>query len=226
MQIISGDGFLPTAILQKVVAKLVRTMSDEVWGYARVSDDSQSLNLQLDALKRAGIERRMIFTDQLSGARSDRPGLDALLHEITPGQTLCVWRLDRLGRSVSHLVGLLEDFGHRGIMFKSLTEAIDTRTPSGRMIFGVLAALASYERELTVERVRAGMRAAAARNIHLGRPRSLSWPQRALARQLRSEGQSLKQIAAIFEVHPATISRCITHQQCANEPIGPSLKVT
>ena len=186
-------------------------MVARMWGYARVSDDSQSLNLQLDALQAAGVDSKMIFTDQVSGARSDRPGLSALLENVGSGDCLAVWRLDRLGRSVAHLVQMLEDFGMRGIMFKSLTEAIDTSSPGGRMIFNVLAALACYERELIVERVRAGMRAAAARNVHLGRPRSLSLPQRLHARELRSEGQSLKRIAALFKVHPATISRCVRH---------------
>jgi DNA invertase Pin-like site-specific DNA recombinase len=106
-------------------------------------------------------------------------------------------------------VQLLEELGARAIMFRSLTEGIDTSSASGRMIFNILAALASYERELIIERVRAGMRAAAARRVHLGRPRSLSHPQREHAVRLREEGQSLKQIAAIFRVHPATISRCV-----------------
>ena len=186
-------------------------MVGRMWGYARVSDDAQSLDLQLDALQRAGVDPKMIFTDQVSGVRSDRPGLTALLGNMVEGDCLAVWRLDRLGRSVAHLVHMLEDFGTRGIMFKSLTEAIDTSSPAGRMIFNVLAALASYERELVVERVRAGMRAAASRNVHLGRPSSLSLPQRLHARELRSRGQSLKEIAALFEVHPATISRCVRH---------------
>lgn len=178
-------------------------------GYARVSDDGQSLNLQLDALRAAGVASELMFTDVTSGSRSDRPGLRRLLYSLQSGDCLAVWRLDRLGRSVSHLVHLLEDFGRRGVMFKSLTEAIDTSTPSGRMIFNVLAALAGYERELIVERVRAGMRSAVARNIHVGRPRALSFPQRLHARQLRDEGKSLKQIAALFRVHPATVSRCV-----------------
>ena len=178
-------------------------------GYARVSDNAQSLNLQLDALRAAGVTSDLIFTDVTSGSRPDRPGLRQLLESLQPLDCLVVWRLDRLGRSVSHLVRLLEEFGHRGVMFRSLTEAIDTSTPSGRMIFNVLAALACYERELIVERVRAGMRSAAARNIHVGRPRALSFPQRLHARQLRDEGQSLKQIAALFRVHPSTVSRCV-----------------
>jgi DNA invertase Pin-like site-specific DNA recombinase len=180
-----------------------------MWGYARVSDEAQSLNLQLDALRSAGVDAEMIFSDRVTGARADRPGLAALLDKMSPGDCLAVWRLDRLGRSVIHLAQLLEQFGNRGIAFKSLTEAIDTSCPSGRMIFSIMASLACYERELIVDRVKAGMRAAAARNVHLGRPRSLSYHQRQHARRLRQEGQSLKQIAALFEVHPATISRCV-----------------
>ena len=187
-------------------------------GYARVSDDAQSLNLQLDALRAAGVTSDLLFTDTTSGSRRDRPGLRQLIESLQPSDCLVVWRLDRLGRSVSHLVRLLEDFGDRGVMFRSLTEAIDTSTPSGRMIFNVLAALASYERELIVERVRAGMRSAATRNIHVGRPRALSFPQRLHARQLRDEGQSLKQIAALFRVHPSTVSRCVH----GSDALGPA----
>jgi DNA invertase Pin-like site-specific DNA recombinase len=209
LQIILDDEFLLSVILQKAIAEWIVTMTGKIWGYARVSDDAQSLHLQLDALAGAGVDAKMIFTDQVSGARPGRPGLDALLEKVSAGDCVAVWRLDRLGRSVSHLVRLLEDFGSRGVMFRSLTEAIDTSSASGRMIFNILAAFAGYERELIIERVRAGMRAAAARRVHLGRPRSLSHLQREHARRLREEGQSLKQIAALFQVHPATISRTV-----------------
>ena len=209
LQIIFRDGFQPRDILQKAIAKTDISMKGATWGYARVSDDAQSLDLQLDALRAAGVEPKMIFTDQVSGARLGRPGLDALLEAATAGDNIVVWRLDRLGRSVTHLVQLLEGFRSRGVALRSLTEAIDTSSAAGRMIFNVLAALASYERELIIERVRAGMRAAAARRVHQGRPRSLSFPQRQHAFELRNQGKSLKQIAAVFGVHPATISRSV-----------------
>ena len=180
------------------------------WGYARISDDAQSLNLQFDALRAAGIEDKMVFADQASGTRTDREGLARLLAQSERGDTITVWRLDRLGRSVAHLSGLLEELQQREIGFRSLTEAIDTKTPSGRMIFAIMASLAAYERELIVERVRAGMRAAALRGAHLGRPRSLTRPQRMHAAKMRADGFSYKQIAAVFRVHPSTIYRSIT----------------
>lgn len=180
------------------------------WGYARVSDRSQSLDLQLDALRAAGLNEKMIFVDNASGARSERAGLTTLLANLQAGDRVVCWRLDRLGRSVLHLCTLLERFEREGIALRSLTEGLDTTTPSGRMLFGILAALAHYERELIIERVRAGMKSAAARNVHLGRPPRLSFPQRQHACNLRAQGQSLKQIAALFRVHPSTIHRCVT----------------
>lgn len=184
-------------------------MTGRTWGYARVSDDAQSLNLQLDALRSAGISDEMIFTDFASGARTDRHGLNQLMKVVAPGDHVAVWRLDRLGRSVSHLASLLESLNERNVTFTSLTEAIDTQTPSGRMLYSIMASLAAYERELVVERVRAGMAAAARRGTHLGRPRSLSLPQREHASQMRAAGRSYKEIACIFRVYPSTVYRAV-----------------
>lgn len=184
-------------------------MSGRIWGYARISDEAQLLDLQLDALRATGIDDKMIFTDQASGAKANREGLSKLLELADRGDTITCWRLDRLGRSLSHLASLLDHFQQRGIALRSLNESIDTTTASGRMIFAIMASLSSYERELIVERVRAGMRAAARRGGHLGRPRSMSRPQREHAAQLRAQGQSLGEIAALFRVHPTTIQRNI-----------------
>jgi DNA invertase Pin-like site-specific DNA recombinase len=188
-------------------------MSGRTWGYARVSDDAQSLNLQLDALRSVGIPDEMIFTDYASGAKANRDGLNRLLEMILPQDHVVVWRLDRLGRSVAHLASLLEMLNERKVTFRSLTEAIDTQTPSGRMLYSIMASLSAYERELVVERVRAGMSAAARRGIHLGRPRSLSLPQRQHASSMRAAGHSYKEIAALFRVHPSTIYRAILTAQ-------------
>lgn len=184
-------------------------MAGRIWGYARVSDDAQSLNLQLDALRSVGIPDDMILTDYASGAKSSREGLNRLLEMILPHDHLVVWRLDRLGRSVAHLASLLEMLSARCVTFTSLTESIDTKTPSGRMLYSIMASLSAYERELVVERVRAGMTAAARRGVHLGRPRSLSLPQRQHASSMRAAGHSYKEIAALFRVHPSTIYRAI-----------------
>lgn len=138
-------------------------------GYVRVSDADQSEALQVDALKQAGCVK--LYRDHgLSGARRNRPGLQAMLDDLVEGDTLTVWKLDRLGRSTIHLLSILEDLQTRGIHFHALTQGIDTSTAVGRMIFGQLAVFAEYERSLISERTKAGMKAAKARGVNVGRP--------------------------------------------------------
>ncbi len=142
-------------------------------GYARVSTEEQNLDLQLAALSAAGCMQ--IFTDHgISGTAQERPGLLALLNFAQPGDTLVVWRLDRLGRFLGHLIQLMTDLQHHGVEFQSLNEAIDTRTPTGRFMFHMIAALAEFERALIAERTRAGMSAARQRGRQIGRPRALT----------------------------------------------------
>ena len=124
-------------------------------GYARVSTQDQNLELQIDALTKAGCHR--LFDDKMSGSRAERPGLAKALDMLREGDTLVVWKLDRLGRSVKNLVDLVGQLHKQGVQFKSLTDAIDTGTPSGRFFFHVMASLAEMERELIVERTRAGL---------------------------------------------------------------------
>ncbi len=132
-------------------------------GYARVSTDDQDLSLQFDALTQNGVTKDNIFTDKLSGAKCDRPGLIRCMEQLTPGDVLVVWRLDRLGRSMRHLVEMVEDLRERGIGFRSLNEgAIDTTTASGELIFNIFSALAQFERRLIQERTKAGLAAARA----------------------------------------------------------------
>lgn len=146
-----------------------RTPAGRKIGYVRVSDADQSEDLQIDALKDAGCVR--LYTDHgLSGAQRHRPGLQAMLDELIAGDTLTVWKLDRLGRSTVHLMTILEDLQERGIHFHAITQGIDTSTAVGRMIFGQLAVFAEYERSLISERTKAGMAAARARGVHIGRP--------------------------------------------------------
>jgi DNA invertase Pin-like site-specific DNA recombinase len=140
-------------------------------GYARVSTGDQDHALQLDALRAAGCER--VFVETGSGTRTDRAELAKLLEQARPDDQIVVWRLDRLGRSLRHLIDLSEQLQQRGIALRSLTEAIDTSTPAGRFLFSILGALASMEREIIVERTRAGLLAAAARGRRGGRPRSM-----------------------------------------------------
>ena len=144
-------------------------------GYARVSksDGSQVHDLQRDALAAAGVEPGHIYEDSASGRRDSRPGLDACVKALRPGDTLVVWKLDRLGRDLRHLVTLVDDLTKRGVGLKVLAgegASIDTGTANGRLIFGIFAALAEFERELIAERTRAGLAAARARGRHGGRP--------------------------------------------------------
>ena len=144
-------------------------------GYMRVSkaDGSQVTDLQRDALRAAGVDSRHLYEDAASGKRDDRPGLAACLKALREGDTLVVWKLDRLGRDLRHLVNTVHDLKLRGVGFKVLTGQganIDTTTPSGRMVFGFFASLAEFERELIVERTRAGIAAARARGRSGGRP--------------------------------------------------------
>ena len=129
-------------------------------GYVRVSTNDQNTDLQRNALNCAGCE--LIFEDKISGTKSERPGLKKLLRTLSAGDTLVVWKLDRLGRSMRHLVVLVEELRERGINFRSLTDSIDTSTPMGRFFFHVMGALAEMERELIVERTKAGLEAARA----------------------------------------------------------------
>jgi DNA invertase Pin-like site-specific DNA recombinase len=144
-------------------------------GYMRVSkaDGSQATDLQRDALLSAGLDARHLYEDAASGKRDDRPGLAVCLKALREGDTLVVWKLDRLGRSLQHLVNTVEELHKRGIGLKVLTGQganIDTTTASGKLVFGIFAALAEFERELIVERTKAGMAAARARGRHGGRP--------------------------------------------------------
>lgn len=174
-------------------------------GYARVSTDEQNLALQEDALHRAGCAE--MFADRgVSGAEFSRPGLDAALEKLASGDTLVVWRLDRLGRSLTKLVELVNALGDRGIQFESLTESIDTSSAGGKLIFHMMAALAEFERALISERTRAGIAAARHRGKELGRRRALSLVQREEALALLRH-VPLHEVAQRYGVHPRTLRR-------------------
>ncbi len=188
-------------------------------GYARVSTEDQSLALQIEALKAIGCEK--IYTDHgVSGQNTSRPGLERALRQLGPGCKLVVWRLDRLGRSLIHLVKLMDQLGHRKVSFQSLTEAIDTTSSGGRLLFHVMAALAEFERSLISERTRAGMRAARNEGKRLGRQPSLTLQQCQEACQLRREqGWTTREIANRFGVHPRTLLRRLA-QTCGGASCG------
>lgn len=139
-------------------------------GYARVSTNGQELQLQLDALKNAGVAKSDVYTDKASGSKTSRPGLDRCLQALQSGDVLLVYRLDRLGRSLRNLIDLIEHLRERGVGFRSLCEAIDTTTANGKLIFHIFTALAEFERDLIRERTKAGLTAARARGRKGGRP--------------------------------------------------------
>jgi DNA invertase Pin-like site-specific DNA recombinase len=175
-------------------------------GYARVSTQEQTLDLQLDALKAAGCER--VFHDTASGARAARPGLDDALDHAREGDTIVVWRLDRLGRSLKHLIEVVTALQERGVGFRSLQESIDTTTSGGRLIFHVFGALAEFERNLIQERTQAGLAAARARGRIGGRPRKLSKQRAELLYRLYDEREhTVAEIATTMGISKSALYR-------------------
>lgn len=175
-------------------------------GYARVSSEDQNLHLQKDALKQAGCER--IYEEKESGGKVDRPELLRLLDTVRTGDTLVVWRLDRLGRSLKHLIQTVEDLEARCVGFQSVTEAIDTTTSGGKLVFHIFAALAEFERTLIRERTRAGLAAARARGRQGGRPKVLSAEKRRMAQALRDDPtQSIQSICKTMGIARTTFYR-------------------
>src|SRR5215203_5107873 len=175
-------------------------------GYARVSTEEQTLNLQRDALTAAGCHRT--YTDTASGAKAERPGLTEALDHCRPGDTLVVWRLDRLGRSLPHLIETVTALAARGVGFKSLTESIDTTSPGGKLIFHIFGARAEFERDLIRERTRAGLQAARARGIKGGRPKSLTDKKVEMARTLYADkSNSVEEICKTLGISRMTLWR-------------------
>ncbi|MDO9714288.1 recombinase family protein [Paracraurococcus sp. LOR1-02] len=175
-------------------------------GYARVSTDGQDHALQLDALRGAGCER--VFTETASGTKTDRAELAKVLEMARAGDTVVCWRLDRLGRSLRHLIDIAEQLERRGIALRSLTESIDTSTPSGRFLFNILGALGQMEREIIIERTKAGLRAAAARGRRGGRPPALNESKIRAARAMLASGtMTAAEVARQLGVAPSTLYR-------------------
>jgi DNA invertase Pin-like site-specific DNA recombinase len=178
-------------------------------GYARISTGEQTLDLQQDALTATGCEK--VFTDVISGAKDERPGLTSALSHLRAGDVLVVWRLDRLGRTLTGLIDLLNQLAQREVGFKSLTEQIDTTTSSGKLIFHVFGALAEFERDLIRERTQAGLRAARARGRQGGRPRKLQTEKDiARARALyASQTMTVAEICTTLRISRATFYRAV-----------------
>lgn len=176
-------------------------------GYARVSTQDQRLDLQIEALTKAGC--RKVFEDKLGGTRAQRPGLDQAIGMLREGDTLVVWKLDRLGRSVKHLVDLVGQLHLQGVQLKSLTDAIDTASPSGRFFFHVMASLAEMERELTVERTRAGLEVARQLGRRGGRKRQMTDSKIESARKLLANGVPPRDVARNLGVSVPTLYRWV-----------------
>jgi len=182
-------------------------------GYARISQDTQSINLQIDALSAAGCKK--IFSDTASGSRSDRPGLKEALEFARAGDCLCVWRLDRLGRTLPHLIALMQELERREIGFKSLMEAIDTTTPGGRLTYNLFASLAEFERSVLRERTRAGLAAARQRGRLGGRPKLMTVEKFDAARSLLKAGTPARDVATALGISVPTLYRHLAAAQRA-----------
>jgi DNA invertase Pin-like site-specific DNA recombinase len=182
-------------------------------GYARVSLPEQQLALQEDALRQAGCEK--IYTDTVSGKHKERPGLTQALEVVRTGDTLVVWKLDRLGRSLAHLVSVINALQRQGIHFQSLQERIDTTSGVGKLVFHLFAALAEFERDLIRKRTLAGLAAARARGKRGGRPKALDAQHIGLAKTLYDTKQlPVKEICALFAIGKTTFYRYL-HQMKA-----------
>ena len=184
-------------------------------GYARVSTEEQNIDMQLDALNEAGCDK--IFTDTgVSGVTRERDGLSKAISAIGEGDTLIIWKLDRLGRSLGFLCELVEQFKNRGADFKSLTDGIDTTTTGGKLVFHILGALAEFERDLIRERTKAGMKAAKKRGKHIGRPPALSPTQILHMNELLNrQNKTQKEAAELLGVSANTIWRTVQKQKLA-----------
>jgi len=174
-------------------------------GYARVSSNEQNLDLQLDSLNSVGCIK--IFSDKLSGTQKKRPGLEEVLSYLRDGDTLVLWKLDRLGRNVKGLIELIEGLKEKGINFRSLTDGIDTSTPAGRFFFHMMASLAQMERELLIERTRAGLAAAKERGRVGGRKRLMTASKLEAAKKLLSEGMLPGEVARNLSISIPTLYR-------------------
>lgn len=178
------------------------------WGYARVSTDRQELALQVDALTAAGVHREHLVEETASGAK-ERSALVALLERLRPGDSLVVWKVDRLGRNALEAVGSAERLQTAGVRLVITTLGIDTATPAGKLVYGVLAQIAEFERAQMLERTHAGIAAARRRGTVIGRPKTLNPHQREAARRMIEEGHSYGAVAAHFDVSKSIVWRSV-----------------
>jgi DNA invertase Pin-like site-specific DNA recombinase len=179
-----------------------------LFGYARVSTDDQRLDLQHDALVHAGVDRERIFEDKLSGMKADRPGLASVMKAMREGDTLVIWRLDRLGRSLKELIAMSEELKGRGVQLRSVTEGIDTTTIGGELLFHLFGAIAQFERNLIRERTRAGLTSARAKGRVGGRPPAMKAKDISMAKALLADPDIMvKEVADRLSVPLGTLYR-------------------
>lgn len=181
------------------------------YGYARVSTSDQNLDLQIRALEQVDCDR--IFKDEISGAAVNRTALDELLNILAPGDEVVVWKLDRLGRSLAHLIDMITQWGERDIQFRSLTDGIDTTTAGGELQFHIMGALAQFERTLISERTKAGMVVAKSKGKHCGRRKKMSQDNAKMAFDMLEEGKSKGYVARFFKVSRPTLRKAVNELQ-------------
>lgn len=179
------------------------------FGYVRTSTDQQNMELQIEALKAAGVDDRNIYSDQMSGSKRERPQLNKLLKNLRGGDTLVIWKFDRLARSMYDLLSITDSLNEKGVQFKSITEDVDTNSPMGKFAFHLLGALGQFERELIKERINAGIANARAKGKHMGRPRTLTDEQIKVAREMRQSGTGVMAIARVLGCSRHAIYRAI-----------------
>jgi len=189
-------------------------------GYARVSTTRQSLTLQVEALQERGLDERHIFQEKISAAERKRPELERMLKFLQKGDTLVVWKIDRLGRSLEHLLKIVNQINSIGVTLVSLTENVDTSTEQGKFLFNMFATVAEYERGLINERRNAGLQRAKERGVHCGRKRILSLTQRNEVRRLYKEGRTSKEIEGIFRVSRFVIAGALKENLHTPPPTG------
>jgi len=179
------------------------------FGYVRTSTEHQNMGLQFEALKSAGIDDRNIYSDQMSGSKRERPQLNALMEKLKDGDTLVIWKFDRLARSMNDLIEITNKLHKKGVQFKSITEDIDTNSPMGKFAFHLLGALGQFERELIKERINAGIANARDKGKHIGRPRILTDEQIKVAQDMRKNGKGVMKIARVLGCSRHAIYRAI-----------------
>ena len=194
------------AWLGRQVAGAIYAVAMAKYGYARISTEEQNASMQLDALKKAGCKK--ILKDEVTGKHANRPGLLRCLKSLQDGDTLIVWKLDRLARSLGDLIAMLDDLKKRRVKFRSLTEAIDTDTPTGRAMWQMIGVIAEFERSLITERTRAGVKAAQRRGVKFGRKPKLPNHQLDHARQLVGNGEPVRDVAKLLGAQGTLCATC------------------